>query len=83
MNGGPKSSRVIIIVLIIAAAAAALYWYFASRSPQAPQTAAPQSFGEEIGGQIQNPGAALPETNPFEAVKTNPFEGVYKNPFAN
>ncbi len=76
-----KSSAWIIILIVFAVIAGAV-WYFAAQKPAPTRQTGPQSFGEEIGGQIKNPGAALPETNPFEAVKTNPFEGGYKNPFS-
>ncbi|MBI2574228.1 MAG: hypothetical protein HYV78_02455 [Candidatus Wildermuthbacteria bacterium] len=48
------------------------------------------ALGEDLYNQTANPGAKLPEvnpfqkteTNPFESSKTNPFEDVYKNPFS-
>jgi hypothetical protein len=52
-------------------------------------TPAPVSLGAELGAQTENPGALVPDTNPFEETTTNPFEqgetnpfkDVYKNPF--
>jgi len=67
--------------------------YLMQQKPQEVQRSIPQEapqeqgLGGELYGQVQNPAAEVPETNPFEAetnpfqqVKTNPFEG-YQNPF--
>lgn len=48
----------------------------------------PESLGEQIYQQTQNPIEKLPQsnpyetkTNPFEETKTNPYSNGYKNPF--
>ena len=48
-----------------------------------PLLTSPTSTGDGLGATIYqevNPGAKLPETNPFRQTP-NPFEEVYRNPF--
>jgi len=83
-----KKTVTILILIIIVLAVGLYYWKFSDRtSPnKAAETAA--TFGEDIADKLANPGAKLPDvnpydakTNPFEGTKTNPFKDVYKNPF--
>lgn len=80
-----KNTLIALGVLGAVVVAGALYYFFVY---QKQVTVAPLEKEEGLGGElINNPGSAVPDTNPFEKVQanplqgTNPFEGGYKNPF--
>ncbi len=83
-----KKTATILILVIIVLAVGLYYWKFSKKSPSNKATETAATFGEDIADKLANPGAKLPDvnpydakTNPFEGAKTNPFKDVYKNPF--
>ena len=80
------NKNIIIGVVILLAVVAAAYYFFVLQkgSPAVTPLEQEQGLGSQLYG---NPGAVVPETNPFQNVQTNPlggtnpFEGGYTNPF--
>ena len=80
----PKLKWAIIIVAaaVIVGGVYLVYKYKGSAKLETPAT-----LGGHVADQIQNPGSAVPDANPYDAktnpydAKVNPFRDVYKNPF--
>mgnify|MGYP000283000894 CR=1 FL=1 len=76
---------ILIGIIVIVIIAAGLYYFLVMQKPVVePIERGNGGLGSEL---LENPGTAVPQTNPFEDVDTNPlqgtnpFEGGYKNPF--
>jgi hypothetical protein len=78
-----KIAMIIVAVVLIAVVGYLVYKYkFKSSVLNSPAT-----FGGQISDQIQNPGSAVPDANPYDTktnpyeAKVNPFRDTYQNPF--
>lgn len=88
MDNNNETPKMKWAMVIIAAAVIIVAGYFIyGKYKSASQLNAPATLGGQVGDQIQNPGSAVPDTNPYDAktnpyeAKTNPFTDVYQNPF--
>lgn len=77
-----KWAVIVVVVAVILLGVYLVYKYKGSAKLDSPAT-----LGDQVAEQIQNPGAAVPDVNPYDTktnpydAKVNPFRDVYKNPF--
>ncbi len=85
MNGenNPKTKLAMAIAVIIVVAVVGYLIYKYKEGPLEE----PATLGGKVSEQVQNPGSAVPDSNPYDTkvnpyeVKVNPFRDTYQNPF--
>ena len=87
MNGenNPKTklAMAIAVIIVVAVVGYLIYKYKYKEGPLEE----PATLGGKVSEQVQNPGSAVPDSNPYDTkvnpyeVKVNPFRDTYQNPF--